>query len=67
VTFASGGTGTLKLDASSAYAGTVAGLALGNDLDLADIAFGHDGAGWRHGLRRGLQIEGRDRCMVLNP
>jgi hypothetical protein len=40
VTFASGDTGTLKLDASSAFAGTVAGLALGNDLDLADIAFG---------------------------
>ncbi len=40
VTFAAGDTGTLKLDDSSAFADTVAGLALGNYLDLADIAFG---------------------------
>jgi hypothetical protein len=40
VTFAPGDTGTLRLDASSQFSGTVAGLALGNDLDLADIAFG---------------------------
>jgi hypothetical protein len=40
VTLASGDTGTLRLDASSQFNGTVAGLALGNYLDLADIAFG---------------------------
>ena len=40
VTFAAGDTGILKLDNSQSFTGTVAGLALGNDLDLADIAFG---------------------------
>jgi hypothetical protein len=40
VTFAAGDTGTLRLDASSQFNGTVAGLALGNYVDLADIAFG---------------------------
>jgi hypothetical protein len=40
VSFAPGSTGTLTLSDSQAFAGTVAGLALGNDLDLADIAFG---------------------------
>ncbi|HYM03735.1 MAG TPA: hypothetical protein VET85_12365, partial [Stellaceae bacterium] len=40
VSFAPGDTGTLKLDASTQFGGTVAGLALGNHLDLADIAFG---------------------------
>jgi len=40
VTFAPGDTGTLRLDASSQFNGTVAGLALGNYLDLAGIAFG---------------------------
>ena len=39
-TFAPGDRGTLRLDASSQFNGTVAGLALGNSLDLADIAFG---------------------------
>jgi hypothetical protein len=39
VTFAPGSTGTLLLDQSSAFAGTVAGLALGNYLDLADLAY----------------------------
>jgi hypothetical protein len=39
--FAPGDTGTLRLDASSQFSGTVAGLALGNSLDLADIAFGN--------------------------
>ena len=40
VTFAPGDTGILKLDAASQFNGTVSGLALGNELDLADIAFG---------------------------
>jgi hypothetical protein len=40
VTFASGSTGTFKLDNSQNFAGSIAGLALGNHLDLADIAFG---------------------------
>jgi RTX calcium-binding nonapeptide repeat (4 copies)/Protein of unknown function (DUF2974) len=40
VSFASGSIGTLTLSDSQAFAGTVAGLALGNYLDLADIAFG---------------------------
>jgi hypothetical protein len=40
VTFAPSDTGTLKLDSSSQFNGTVAGLALGNALDLADIGFG---------------------------
>jgi hypothetical protein len=40
VSFAPGSTGTLTLTDSQAFAGTVAGLALGNYLDLADIAFG---------------------------
>jgi hypothetical protein len=39
-TFAPGDTGVLWLDASSRFNGVVAGLALGNSLDLADIAFG---------------------------
>ena len=39
VSFAPGSTGTLRLDQSSAFAGTVAGLALGNFIDLADLAF----------------------------
>jgi len=39
VTFASGSTGTLKLDASTQFAGTVAGLALGNYIDFADLAY----------------------------
>ncbi|HWW10527.1 MAG TPA: hypothetical protein VNY76_09800, partial [Candidatus Acidoferrales bacterium] len=40
VTFATGSTGTLELVDSQDFAGTVAGLAAGNHLDLADIAFG---------------------------
>ena len=43
VTFASGATGTLILDASSQFTGTIAGLnssAPFNTIDLADIAFG---------------------------
>jgi probable HAF family extracellular repeat protein len=39
VTFAAGDTGTLKLDSSFAFAGTVAGLAPGNYVDLADLAY----------------------------
>jgi hypothetical protein len=40
VMFESGSTGTLRLDDSVQFIGTVAGLATGNFLDLADIAFG---------------------------
>jgi len=39
VSFDSGSTGTLRLDASSQFTGTVAGLALGNYVDLADLAY----------------------------
>lgn len=39
VTFASGSTGTLKLDTSSQFAGTVAGVVLDNYLDFADVAY----------------------------
>jgi hypothetical protein len=39
LSFASGSTGTLRLDASSQFTGTVAGLALGNYLDLSDLAY----------------------------
>ena len=39
VSFAAGDTGTLNLHDSQSFAGTVAGLALGNYLDLADIAY----------------------------
>ena len=40
VSFASGANGTLKLDAATAYSGGVSGLALGDTLDLANIAYG---------------------------
>jgi hypothetical protein len=40
VAFSSGSTGTLQLDDSVQFIGTIAGLATGNFLDLADIAFG---------------------------
>jgi hypothetical protein len=40
VTFAAGSTGTLELFDSQDFTGTIAGLAPGNHLDLADIAFG---------------------------
>jgi hypothetical protein len=40
VTFEPGDTGTLTLDKSQNFTGTVGGLALGNYLDLTDIAFG---------------------------
>jgi hypothetical protein len=39
VTFASDSTGTLKLDAASLFSGTVAGLALGNYIDLSSLAY----------------------------
>jgi hypothetical protein len=39
VSFAAGSTGTLKLDDSAAFAGTVSGLALGNYVDLADLPY----------------------------
>jgi hypothetical protein len=38
--FAAGATGTLKLDQSSSFTGSVSGFAAGDTLDLADIAFG---------------------------
>ena len=37
--FASGSTGTLQLDAATSYTGKVSGLALGNALDLANVAY----------------------------
>jgi hypothetical protein len=40
VAFAARSSGTLTLDDSQAYSGTVAGLALGDHLDLSDIGFG---------------------------
>ena len=40
VTFDATAAGTLKLDQSANFSGTVAGLGQGNSLDLADIAFG---------------------------
>jgi hypothetical protein len=40
VAFGAGSRGTPTLDDSQAYAGTVAGLAPGNHIDLADISFG---------------------------
>ena len=39
VTFAVGATGILTLDNSQSFAGTVAGLAQGQSIDLADIAY----------------------------
>ena len=39
MSFAAGDTGTLNLHNSQSFAGTVAGLALGNYLDLTDIAY----------------------------
>ena len=39
-TFATGANGTLKLDDSQAFTGTVSGLGDGNRLDLADILAG---------------------------
>ena len=42
VAFGAGSRGTLTLDDSQAYTGTVAGLAPGNHIDLADISFGAD-------------------------
>src|SRR4030042_5313407 len=40
-TFADGGDGTLKLDDSSSFTGTVSGFNEGDSLDLGDVAFGH--------------------------
>jgi hypothetical protein len=39
ITFSAGSTGTLRLDAATSFGGTVAGLALGNALDLANVAY----------------------------
>ena len=39
VAFVAGSTGMLKLDASSRFTGTVAGLALGNYIDLSDLTY----------------------------
>jgi len=38
--FATGVTGTLKLDHSAAFTGAISGLAAGDSIDLADLAFG---------------------------
>jgi hypothetical protein len=40
VGFDAGAAGTLKLEHSGSFAGTVAGLAAGDSIDLADLAFG---------------------------
>ena len=40
VTFDVGATGTLRLDQSGAFSGTIAGFGAGDALDLADIAAG---------------------------
>ncbi|PBJ01930.1 S-layer family protein [Pseudomonas sp. ACN5] len=42
VTFDSGAAGTLKLDVSTAFSGSVSGFAAGDKLDFGDIAFGAD-------------------------
>jgi hypothetical protein len=39
ITFSAGSTGTLRLDAATNFSGTVSGLALGNALDLANVAY----------------------------
>jgi Galactose oxidase-like, Early set domain/Bacterial Ig-like domain len=39
ITFSAGSTGTLRLDAATSFNGTVSGLALGNALDLANVAY----------------------------
>jgi hypothetical protein len=41
-TFADNGDGTLKLDHSSSFSGTISGFNTGDSLDLADILFGSD-------------------------
>ncbi|MFV0934785.1 VCBS domain-containing protein, partial [Pseudomonas jessenii] len=40
VTFDSGAAGTLKLDVSTAFSGSVSGFAEGDSLDFGDVAFG---------------------------
>ncbi|WP_095082316.1 VCBS domain-containing protein [Pseudomonas sp. Irchel s3h17] len=40
VTFDSGAAGTLKLDVSAAFSGSVSGFTVGDKLDFGDIAFG---------------------------
>jgi VCBS repeat-containing protein len=40
VTFDSGAAGTLKLDESTAFSGSVSGFAAGDKLDFGDVAFG---------------------------
>ncbi|WP_458374878.1 beta strand repeat-containing protein [Pseudomonas laurylsulfatiphila] len=42
VTFDSGAAGTLKLDVSTAFSGSVSGFTAGDKLDFGDIAFGAD-------------------------
>jgi hypothetical protein len=39
VSFDAGASGTLKLDLSASFAGSIAGFAAGDSLDLADIGF----------------------------
>src|SRR5207248_3897458 len=40
VSFDAGATGTLRLDASGSFSGTVAGFAMGDAMDLCDLVFG---------------------------
>ena len=40
-TFADGAAGTLKLDHSAGFTGTVSGFAAGDALDLTDVLFGY--------------------------
>ena len=42
VTFAPGANGTLKLDAATAYGGSVSGLTLGDTLDLVNLSYRPD-------------------------
>ncbi|VVP99103.1 hypothetical protein PS934_02349 [Pseudomonas fluorescens] len=42
VTFDSGAAGTLKLDVSAAFSGSVSGFAAGDKLEFGDVAFGAD-------------------------
>ncbi|WP_458371196.1 VCBS domain-containing protein [Pseudomonas fluorescens] len=42
VTFDSGATGTLKLDMSAAFSGSVSGFTAGDKLEFGDVAFGAD-------------------------
>ncbi|MGP0002368.1 MAG: Ig-like domain-containing protein, partial [Acetobacteraceae bacterium] len=58
VTFAPGASGLLKLDDSRGFAGTIAGFARGDTIDLADLAFGaHATLGYsQHGVGGTLTV-----------